>query len=70
MDQTMIDVTGVPASVDDEVVIYGGNSPVSLDEFSSNNNKIPYETMCEISARVPRVYCKNGEICCVRDSLV
>ena len=70
MDQTMIDVTGVTAAVDDEVVIYGGDSPVSLEDFSANNKKIPYETMCEISARVPRVYCKSGKIDCVRDSLV
>ena len=70
MDQTMIDITGITASVDDEVIIYGGDSSVSLDDFSINNRKIPYETMCEISARVPRAYCKNGKISFVRDSLV
>lgn len=71
MDQIMIDVSDVKgARVGDEVIIYGGSSEINLDEFSQNNGKIPYETMCEISARVPRVYYKNNVIESIRDSLV
>ena len=71
MDQIMIDVSAVDGvQVGDEVIIYGGTSEVDLDRFSRNNEKIPYETMCEISARVPRVYYKNKCIEFIRDSLV
>ena len=71
MDQIMIDVSEVDgARVGDEVIIYGGSSEINLDEFSQNNYKIPYETMCEISARVPRVYYKDNHIESIRDSLV
>lgn len=71
MDQTMIDITGIKnVRVGDEVVIYGNGSTVSLAAFSENNKKIPYETMCEISARVPRVYCEGKKIVFIRNSLV
>jgi len=71
MDQTMVDVTELEnVKTGDEVVVYGNGSEVSLSAFSDNNKKIPYETMCEISARVPRVYKENGEIVFIRNSLV
>ena len=71
MDQTMIDVSAVSSvKRGDEAVIYGSGSPVSLEDFSKNNSKIPYETMCEVSARVPRVYMKNGAIESIRESFV
>ncbi len=71
MDQIMIDISHVSdAHVGDEVTVYGGESPVSLSDFSQNNQKIPYEVMCEISARVPRVYYKNKSIESIRNSLV
>lgn len=71
MDQTMIDVSDAGnVKIGDEAVIYGSGSTVDLVEFSKNNSKIPYETMCEISARVPRVYIKNSCIESVRESFV
>jgi alanine racemase len=71
MDQTMIDVSEAgEISIGDEAVIYGSGSSVSLEEFSENNGKIPYEAMCEISARVPRVYVKNGSVESIRESFV
>jgi alanine racemase len=71
MDQTMVDVSELEnIKTGDEVVVYGNGSPINLAAFSSNNKKIPYETMCEISARVPRVYKEGGEIVFIRDSLV
>lgn len=71
MDQTMIDVSGIDGiKRGDIAVIYGSGSSVSIEEFSKKNKKIPYEAMCEISARVPRVYIKNQEIESVRDSFV
>lgn len=71
MDQTMIDVSSAgDISIGDEAVIYGAGSKIDLVAFSKNNSKIPYETMCEISARVPRVYIKNGTIESIRESFV
>ncbi len=71
MDQTMIDVSKVKdIKLGDVAVIYGSGSSVDIMEFSKKNKKIPYETMCEVSARVPRVYMKNKEIESIRDSFV
>ena len=71
MDQTMIDVSDVKdIRVGDVAVIYGSGSSIDVEGFSLNNKKIPYEVMCEISARVPRVYIKNETIESVRDSFV
>ena len=65
----MIDVSHISElKTDEEAVIYGEGSPISIAEFSKNNKKIPYEAMCEISARVPRVYIKDGKIHGVRES--
>lgn len=71
MDQTMIDISEAGAvNIGDVAVVYGDGSNVSLERFSKNNKKIPYETMCEISARVPRVYYRHGEIDSIRESFV
>ncbi len=71
MDQIMVDISEVKgAKCGDEVVVYGKGSRVDLIAFSEHNERIPYETMCEISARVPRVYYRDGKIDAIRDSLV
>jgi len=54
MDQTMIDVTDVPAaSLDDEVVLWGEALPV--DEVAARAGTIAYELLARVGARVPRV---------------
>lgn len=56
MDFTMADVTDVPgARVGDEVVLFG-DGLVSVEDVSAWAETIPYEIMCMISPRVPRVY--------------
>jgi alanine racemase len=59
MDQTMVDVTGVPG-VDrgDEVVLVGRQqeAEISLAEFSRWADTIPWETLCSVTKRVPRIY--------------
>ncbi len=71
MDQIMVDISAVKGvKCGDEVIVYGMGSEIDLVSYSENNKKIPYETMCEISARVPRVYYRNGVIDAIRDSLV
>ena len=59
MDMTMIDVTGIPGvSVGDEVTLIGsvGERKVTAWNHASLAHTIPYEILCAISARVPRVY--------------
>lgn len=59
MDQTIVDITDAPPIVSgDEVVLIGrqGVDEVSLTEFSDWADTIPWETLCSITKRVPRLY--------------
>jgi len=59
MDQTIIDVTDVSgASVGDEVVLVGrqDGAEISIAEFSAWADTIPWETLCSVTKRVPRLY--------------
>jgi len=64
MDMTMIDVTGIPGiSLYDEVVLLGsqGTQTITAHELAERMHTIPYELLCAVSARVPRVYYKEGK---------
>lgn len=60
MDQTIVDITDVPAGVPcgDPVVLVGRQGPaeISLAEFSAWSDTIPWETLTSVTKRVPRVY--------------
>ena len=59
MDLTMADITDIPeAKAGDEVVVFGcqGEKTVSLGEVAQWADIIPYEILCGISSRVPRIY--------------
>jgi alanine racemase len=58
MDQTMVDVTRIPgAAIGDEVVLLGRQGAESIDawELADLTETIPWEVLCAISTRVPRV---------------
>jgi alanine racemase len=58
MDQTMVDVTGIPGvAIGDEVVLIGSQGGQSIDawDLADLTDTIPWEVLCAISARVPRV---------------
>lgn len=55
MDQCMIDVTGLDVKIGDRVVLFG-EDPRDLSALASRAGSIPYESLCLISSRVPRVY--------------
>jgi alanine racemase len=58
MDLCMVDVTDVPgAEVGDEVVLVGrqGGEQISASELAAHAGTIPYEVLCGVGARVPRV---------------
>lgn len=59
MDQTIVDVTGVPGvKCGDEVVLVGRQEggEISITEFSRWADTIPWETLCSVTKRVPRIY--------------
>ena len=54
MDQCMVDVTGLDVKTEDEVTVFGAEK--SVYELSDAIDTIPYEIICDIGKRVPRVY--------------
>lgn len=66
MDQCMIDVTDIEGSVKtgDEVVLIGkkGDLEITADEIASLIGTIPYEIVCIIGKRIPRVYIRDGSV--------
>jgi alanine racemase len=62
MDLSMLDVGAVPGvEVEDEVVIFGrqGEDFISADDLARELGTINYEIVCDLTARVPRVYQGN-----------
>lgn len=60
MDQCMVDLSGVPAHVGDRVSFFG-YTPKSLSALAEHAGTIPYELLCAISPRVPRIYHTSKE---------
>jgi alanine racemase len=59
MDLTMLDVGAVPdVEMEDEVVIFGRQAGecISADDLARELGTINYEVVCDLTARVPRVY--------------
>jgi alanine racemase len=59
MDMIMIDVTEIPnIKIGDDVVIIGkqGDEQITVEELAKKAETIPYEILCRIGKRVPRVF--------------
>lgn len=59
MDQTVVDVTDVPGvRCGDEAVLVGRQhgAEITIGEFSRWADTIPWETLCSVTKRVPRLY--------------
>jgi len=59
MDQTIVDVTDLPdIRAGDEAVLVGRQlgAEIPLTEFSRHADTIPWETLCSVTKRVPRLY--------------
>jgi alanine racemase len=57
MDLTLVDVTQIPgAAIGDEVVIIGHSGPqeISAVDLARSSDTVVYETLCNLSKRVPR----------------
>ncbi len=64
MDQLMVLVDeDEKINIGDTVVLIGkyGDECISVDEIAEKRNTINYEVICDLGARVPRVYIKNNE---------
>ncbi len=63
MDMCIVDVTDIPGvALEDEVVIIGrqGDAEITADEVADLCDTISYEILTGISARVPRLYYRQG----------
>lgn len=59
MDMCLIDVTEIPsAQAGDEAVIFGRQKEaiITVEEVAEQSGTLPYETLCAVSKRVPRIY--------------
>jgi alanine racemase len=59
MDMCLVDVTEISnAEAGEEAVIFGhqGSSVITVEELAVRANTIPYEILCAIGKRVPRIY--------------
>lgn len=66
MDYATLDLASVPdAREGDEVVLLGRQleQTISADSFASWAGTIPYEALCGIGPRVPRLYLQAGALC-------
>lgn len=74
MDQCMIDVTDIEGDIKtgDEVVLLGrqGDKEITAQEIAGYMGTIPYEVVCIIGKRVPRVYIKDGKVINVLNYLI
>lgn len=65
MDMCMVDVTEVPeAKVGDTVTVFGrdGDDEILVEDLARRLDMIPYELLCGIDKRVPRLYLRGKEI--------
>jgi alanine racemase len=59
MDMILVDVTDIEnVSLQDEVVLIGkqGDESIGVDQVAELIDTVPYETLCNVGKRVPRVY--------------
>ncbi len=69
MDMLALDVTNIESvAPGDEVVLLGeqGGGAVSCGELADRAETIPYEIMCGVGMRVPRIYLRGGRVTHVR----
>jgi alanine racemase len=58
MDQIMVDVGKFAVKIGDEVVLIGaqGKNKITAEELACLSDTIPYEIVCSLGNRIPRVY--------------
>ena len=61
MDMCMVDLTDLPDVVPGDTVEIFGDAQ-SVNDLAAMAGTIPYELMCAVSRRIPRVYLENGKV--------
>ena len=61
MDQAMIDVTDIKNIKEGDEVIIWGNDDCNLNDMAYSIKTIPYELLCNVNKRVPRLYIKDNK---------
>ena len=70
MDQPLLDVTDIPGvAMGDEVTVFGPGGGDTAADVARKAGTIPYEIVCGITRRVPRVYLQDGKICKICNNL-
>lgn len=70
MDQFMVCVDDIPKAVPgDEVTLIGtdGNECIIMELLGELSGRFNYELACDLGKRIPRVYCRKGEIISTKD---
>lgn len=70
MDQFMVDISDIDEAKElDEVTLFGESEGAILpvEDLSSVCGRFPYEFVCDIGKRIPRIYVHKGEIVLTRD---
>ena len=65
MDTTLVDVTDIPeVKLGDEVILIGQSQSTSItaEGIADQIGTIPYEVLCNISKRVPKVWLSGEAI--------
>lgn len=71
MDQMMVDVSALPdVQEGDEAILWGGTVSDTAGTIAQKTGTIPYEVLCGVSRRVPRIYLSGGEIVKVEDWII
>ena len=70
MDQLMVDITEIPQAYDGCLVTLigrDGAEEITMEELGDISGRFNYELACDLGKRIPRVYCKGGEILSTKD---
>ena len=63
MDQCVVDLTDVgpvDPNADVEIISADADSPVALPRVAARSEVMPYELLCGLSARIPRIIVAGG----------
>ncbi len=70
MDQMMVDVTGIEGvHTGTEVTLIGKDqgAEITVEELGALSGRFPYEFVCDLGKRIPRVFCYGDEVIGSRD---
>ena len=73
MDQLMLDVTDIDGvCMGDTVTVIGrdGEEEISAYSLAERNGTIPYEILCGVGERVPRMYMSHGKPVRIKDNII